>query len=176
MNINSITPKIEYRKQENTQKQPKFGQGFATFLRFLDTNKAWGATGVDLGSMVLPRTAIDFSRGVNAGVETGVRESTSSGNHASIGLYGAGAGALIATTYDSKYGVKFNKIFASDKLLDNLANNWNNNKELKPYLEKVVESIEGFNPSRGTTDGWVGIPKETQKLIVEKLEIERKTA
>lgn len=172
MNINSITPKIENRNLKNDIQQPKFGNGLDTFLRFLDTNKAWGATGVDLGSMVIPRTMVDFSRGVNAGIETGVRETSSSGNHAAIGLYGAGAGALLAAAYDSKYGVKFNKIFACDKLLNNLASNWDENKELKPYLEKVVGSIEGFNPSRGTADGWVGLDKETQKLIVDKLEYE----
>ena len=174
MNINSITPKIEYKNNNKAPEQQNFKGGIDTFLRFLDTNKAWGATGVDLGFMVIPRTVVDSSRGVNAGVETGVRETGSSGNHASIGLYGAGAGALIATAYDSKYGVKFNKIFASDKLLDNLAVNWNENKNLKPYLEKVVASIEGFNPSRGTADGWVGIDKETQKVIVDKLENEIK--
>lgn len=175
MNINSITPRIEYKNQEKAPKQQNFRGGFDMFLRFLDTNKAWGATGVDLGFMVIPRTWVDSSRGANAGIETGVRESTSSGNHAAIGLYGAGAGAIIATAYNSKYGVKFNKIFASDKLLDNLASSWNEKKELRPYLEKVVDSLEGFNPSRGTADGWVGIDKETQKLIVDKLENEIKT-
>ncbi|MBO7672635.1 hypothetical protein J6S88_04410 [bacterium] len=172
MNINSVSAKIENKR--TAKPQPNFGNGIDTVLRFLDTNKAWGAVGVDVGSMVIPRTAVDFSRGIDAGLETGGRESSSSLNHASVGLYGAGAGALIATAFNPKYGVKFNKIFAGDKLLDNFGEAWSENKELRPFLEHVVDSIEGFNPSNvnATAEGWVGIPKDTQKIIVDRLEKE----
>jgi len=173
MNINSVSVKIENNKMQNPKPQPKFGNGLDAVLRFLDTNKAWGAVAVDLGSMVIPRTAVDFSRGVDAGLETGCRESSSSLNHASVGLYGAGAGALLATAYNSKYGVKFNKIFASGKLLDNFGEVWSEKQALRPFLEQVVDSIEGFNPSaEGAVDGWVSIPKDTQKIIVDRLEKE----
>lgn len=144
-------------------------------LRFLDTNQAWGATAVDVGSMVVPRTAVDFQRGVDAGLETATRESSSSANHALVGVYGTLAGLMLAGAFNSKFGIKFNKIFAGDKILDNLGQSWHeevqagNKEPLRKHLEKVVKSIEGFNPS-ASKEGWVGIPEETQKLIVNRLE------
>ena len=40
---------------------------------------------------------------------------------------------------------------------------------LRKHLEKVVGTIEGFNPAK-SKDGWVGISKENQKIIVDRLE------
>ncbi len=168
-------------KQENNQQH--FGGAFdfvSMGLRFLDTNQAWGATAVDVGSMVLPRTMVDFQRGVDAGLETATRESSSSANHALVGVYGAIAGILLASSLNGKFGIKFNQIFAGDKILDNLGKSWHDevqagNKEpLRKHLEKVVASIEGFNPAK-EKDGWVGISKDTQKLIVDRLENDIKT-
>ena len=75
---------------------PNFTGGLDLFLRFLDTNQAWGATFVDLGFMVLPRTLTDFTRNTDAGMETFRREGTGNANHAMIGLYGTLAGLLLA--------------------------------------------------------------------------------
>lgn len=168
-------------KQNNTQQ--KFGGAFdcvSMALRFLDTNQAWGATAVDVGSMVLPRTIVDFQRGVDAGLETATRESSSSANHALVGVYGALAGVLLASSLNNKFGIKFNNIFAGDKILDNLGKSWHdevqagNKQPLRKHLEKVVSSIEGFNPSK-SKEGWVGISADTQKLIVDRLENDLKT-
>ncbi len=169
-------------KEKLNNNQQKFGGAFdcvSLALRFLDTNQAWGATAVDVGSMVIPRTAVDFQRGVDAGLETGVRESSSSVNHALVGVYGALAGLMLAGTFNNKFGIKFNNIFAGDKILDNLGQSWHeevqagNKNPLRKHLEKVIGSIEGFNPSQ-SKEGWVGISKDTQKLIVDKLEHEIK--
>lgn len=175
---NNYPQQRQNSKEQLNNNQQKFGGAFdcvSLALRFLDTNQAWGATAVDVGSMVLPRTIVDFQRGVNAGVETATRESSSSANHALVGVYGTLAGLMLASTFNSKFGIKFNKIFAGDKILDNLGESWHeevqsgNKNPLRKHLEKVVGSIEGFNPS-GSKEGWVGIPKETQKLIVDRLE------
>ncbi len=173
---NSNYPQINQNSKDvKNQQQQNFGNAVDLALRFLDTSPAWGATAVDVGSMVIPRTAVDFSRGVDAGLETATRESSSSVNHALVGVYGGLAGFLLAGALNSKYGVKFNHIFAGDKILDNLGKSWHeevqagNKAPLRKHLEKVVGSIEGFNSSRGG-DGWVGISKDTQKLIVDRLE------
>ena len=180
MQVNNLNnypqQRINSNKQQNNQQNFNGAFDFvSTGLRFLDTNQAWGATAVDLGSMVIPRTVVDFQRGVDAGLETATRESSSSANHALVGVYGALAGVLLASSLNGRFGIKFNQIFAGDKILDNLGKSWHdevqagNNNPLKKHLEKVVGSIEGFNPSQAK-EGWVGISKDTQKLIVEKLE------
>ncbi len=175
---NNYPQQRQNSKEQLNNNQQKFGGAFdcvSLALRFLDTNQAWGATAVDVGSMVLPRTIVDFQRGVNAGVETATRESSSSANHALVGVYGTLAGLMLASSFNSRFGIKFNKIFAGDKILDNLGESWHeevqagNKNPLRKHLEKVVGSIEGFNPS-GSKEGWVGIPKDTQKLIVDRLE------
>lgn len=171
-------------EQQNYNNKQNFGGAFdcvSLALRFLDTNQAWGATAVDVGSMVLPRTAVDFQRGVDAGLETATRESSSSANHALVGVYGALAGLMLASGFNSKFGIKFNNIFAGDKILDNLSKSWHeevqagNSNPLRKHLEKVVGSIEGFNPSK-SKEGWVGIPEDTQKLIVDRLEKDLKAS
>ncbi len=193
MQVNNIEIKNSnhLQKQQNIQRQNQnknqgqnFGGAFdcvSLALRFLDTSPAWGATAVDVGSMVVPRTAVDFQRGPDAGLETLTRESSSSVNHALVGVYGALAGMLLASSLNGRFGIKFNKIFAGDKILDNLGRSWHdevqagNKDPLRKHLEKVVGSIEGFNPAK-SKDGWVAISKENQKLIVDSLEEEIKNS
>lgn len=185
LNIQNNYPQHNRNSKEKlNNNQQNFGGAFdcvSLALRFLDTNQAWGATAVDVGSMVLPRTAVDFQRGVDAGLETATRESSSSANHALVGVYGALAGLMLAGGFNSKFGIKFNNIFAGDKILDNLGKSWHdeiqagNKNPLRSHLEKVVSSIEGFNPS-ASKEGWVGISKDNQKLIVDRLEQEIKNS
>jgi len=81
----------------------------------------------------------------------------------------------LAGAFNNKFGIKFNKIFAGDKILDNLGQSWHeevqagNKDPLRKHLEKVVASLEGFDPAK-TKDGWIGLSKENQKLIVDRLE------
>ena len=91
----------------NKSSNPNFTGWGDLFLRFLDTNQAWGATFVDLGFMVLPRTVTDFTRNTDAGIETFRREGTGNANHAMIGLYGTLAGLLLAAGINHAY--KFGK-------------------------------------------------------------------
>lgn len=183
-NQNNYPQQNRNSKEHSNNKQQNFGGAFdcvSLGLRFLDTNQAWGAVAVDLGSMVIPRTAVDFQRGVDAGLETATRESSSTTNHALVGVYGALAGMMLASGFNSKFGIKFNKIFAGDKILDNLGQSWHdevqagNKNPLRRHLEKVVNSLEGFNTTKNA-EGWVGIPKDTQKLIVDRLENDLKTS
>ena len=107
MKIQQTTPQIE-RKQYNKD-NVKFTGAFdavTTGLRFLETNQAWGANGVDLCSMVIPRSAIDLhNRGPAAGMETVRREGSGTANHSLVGVYGTVAGMALATALNKKYGI-----------------------------------------------------------------------
>ena len=107
---------------QNTE--PQFKGCVDTSLRFLATNQAFGANGVDFCFMVTPRTASDtVKRGPAAGLETFRREIMGTVNDSCIGLFGAGAGALAAITLNKKYGLNVNKIFTAPETLAILAEN-----------------------------------------------------
>ena len=196
MEIQKITPKIEHSKQRSqifsnningagtNVAQTSFTGAAdtlysipAVFLRFLDTNQAWGANLVDLGSMVIPRTAYDMThRGIPTGMETLRRESTGTANHASVGLYGTAAGALLAMALNNKYGIKAHKIFANNDTLNILGKYWYDSlhsgakEPLKEYLESVVSNIKVYNPTKAIdNEGLVSIGKKKQEKVVEKL-------
>ncbi len=90
---------ISFQKIKN--KAPAF-KGFmggsianGTFS-FLQSSEILGPTAVDLGSMVIPRTTIDYTRGKEAGTETFIRETASFVNNLfMIGVYALGSGLLI---------------------------------------------------------------------------------
>ena len=159
--------------KQDTTKAPNFTGGFDLFLRFLDTNQAWGATAVDAGCMVLPRTITDFGRGVDAGLETGRREGSGTINHSAIGLYGLAVGTLLATGINKAYDLGYNDIKAGsifadsetldlhsniyDKKLKSLAGNAGANP-IKEYLTEVLKHYEALSP---TQDGqWVRFSEE----------------
>ena len=98
--------------------KPQF-KGVDGFLRYLATNQAVGANGVDLAFMVIPRTGTDLiNRGPAAGLETGRREASGTVNHTLIGVYGGLAGALIAAVsgINSKYNANANSICQQKRL------------------------------------------------------------
>lgn len=170
----------------NNHSEPTFtgAEAFTSFLRFLDTNPFWGATFVDLGSMGIPRTTVDFTRSPEAGLETARREGTSTANDALIGIYGLGAGYILSRSFSSDFGIKAHKMFISDETLDILSHTWNEKLKTKDPLDKfltqVMSDVKGFNPehlekSRIDEKGWVGIDKITQKNIVKTLKEEIKT-
>ncbi len=151
--------------------------GGNVFLRFLDTNQAWGANLVDVGSMVIPRTAYDMTeRGFSLGLETGRRESTGTFNHAMVGVYGTVAGALMAFALNKAYDIKAHKIFANNETLNILGSNWydalksGEEDPLRKYLSETVSKIKVFNPSATENeDGYRTISKDVQKEVTDKL-------
>lgn len=174
----SIQP-INYQQQNNNQQSftGAFDTGSA-ILRFLDTNQAWGANAVDLCSMVIPRTTVDFvNRGPAAGAETGRRESMGTFNHSMVGVYGTAAGMGLAYLFNKKYGIRADKIFANNDTVDILAKYWNEAQKtssdpkvyVRAYTDKLAENIKFFNTSADKTNGYVGISKETQKEFSKAL-------
>ncbi len=165
-NINKgfTTRQNNYKNQSN----PNFTGGADLFLRFLDTNQAWGANAVDLFCMVLPRTLTDFSRGADAGIETARREGMGTANHSLVGAYGTLAGMLLATGINSMYqfgkdDVKANAIFADAETLDMQGKIWGaklrnaaNNPEANPLKEYLSETFKQYEALSPTENGkWV---------------------
>ncbi len=173
MKIQPIIPQIKQDNIENKKDNIKFTGAFDAFtlgLRFLETNQAWGANAVDLGSMVIPRTTIDFvNRGPAAGMETGRREASGTINHSLVGVYGTVAGLALAVALNNKYGIKAHKIFVDDETLEVLGRAWDkqvkakNSSPVKSYLQDVFG-----NAKTRLGDNWVNIPKDKVDNIVEK--------
>lgn len=164
---------------------PNFTGGLDLFLRFLDTNQAWGATFVDLGFMVLPRTLTDFTRNTDAGMETFRREGTGNANHAMIGLYGTLAGLLLAAGINHAYkfgkkDVKASAIFADSetinmhgKIYHEALRNAKDNPSANPlqaYLKETLKNYEALSPDKNAQ--WVKFDAQTVDKAAEILEKE----
>lgn len=146
-------------------------------LNYFQTNQAWGAALVDLFSMVIPRTVIDYTRSKEAGNETLVRESSSAVNDALVGGYGLGAAYFLSKAFNKDFGVSANKMFISNDMIDITGAKWDAAKTdknpLNKFLHSYVDDIEAFNPqAKGNEKGWIKLSDETKKAVVEKLETE----
>ncbi len=173
LNIKQIQPNNKNQgftpKQNNYQSNPSFtGGGFDLFLRFLDTNQAWGANAVDLFCMVLPRTLTDFTRGSDAGIETARREGMGTANHSMVGAYGTLAGLALAAGINKMYkfgdnDVKASSIFADAETLDMQGKIYDSklkaaasNPQVNPLKEFVVDTLKHYEALSPTENGkWV---------------------
>ena len=182
LDINN-TPKF------NTYRHPSFNGTFEAAtqaLQFINESPAIGATLVDVGSMALPRTIVDSKRGVNAGIETGIRETSGSVNHAMIGTYGLIGALLAANAINSKYGINARNVRAdmpsvrlySDMWLDYInkgAKNISDEKALRAgFIGNVVENIIGLDNNAFGSDYWKKLPNEAvedaKRIITKSLE------
>ena len=166
-------------KVQSTQQQfnPQFQGPIDSSMRFLATNQAIGANGVDLCFMVAPRTASDMiKRGPTAGMETLRREIMGTVNDTFMGLFGAGAGCLIAFGLNKKFGLNVNKFFTAPETLDILAENKSNqirdNKTQIDYIKTTLANVKAYNPDAAGKDaeGYVRISKETIDDVAKSLD------
>lgn len=172
--------KLQQIKQQLNPPQsiePQFKGCVDTSLRFLATNQAIGANGVDFCFMVTPRTASDtVKRGPAAGLETFRREIMGTINDSCIGLFGAGAGALAAITLNKKYGFNINKIFTAPETLAILAENKSeqlkNNKTQLDYIKTTLSELKAFNPKSLSADneGYVKLSEATINDVAKRLD------
>ena len=169
---------LQQNRIENNQK-PQFKGALDTGLRYLATNQAIGANGVDLCSMVAPRTASDtIKRGPAAGLETFRREIMGTVNDSCIGLFGAFAGSLIAYGINKKFGLNANKIFTAQETLDILAQNraeqLKNNKSQVDYIKETLSSVKAYNPTAEKADmeGFVELSDETVEKVSKLIDKE----
>lgn len=154
----------------NNQKV-QFKGALDSSLRFFATNQAIGANAIDLASMVAPRSISDTAkRGPAAGLETFRREVMGTVNDTCVGLFGAAAGAMIATSLNKKYGMNVNKLFTAPETLNILAENkaeqLKNNKSQAEYLKNTLSNIKAYNPTAANSDA-EGFVKLSQKTIDE---------
>lgn len=163
------------RNEKGSDVAFKGGESFVQFLKFLETNQAWGATAIDVGCMGIPRTTVDFSRGPDAGLETARREFSSTVDDALVGSYGFVAAMALAGAMNKRFKVKAHKMFVNNEMTDILGHTWDKHKAsdapVKNFLGEVFDSVTGFNPDhvKANSKGRVKIDSETQKAIVEKL-------
>ncbi len=169
--IDRITNPVINTKQkaENNKNQTSFkGAGSALIggLRSLNNSPAIGACAVDLCSMVIPRTAIEFkNRGKQAGIEAGFREGSSCFIHACVGLIGFAAASLVSGSFNKKYGVKAQNIFANSDTINNMSEIWQNSKgQSKEFFEGFVQNIKGLNGNE-----WKTVSNDAKDEIVEGL-------
>lgn len=168
----------DYNRKNN------FGNGaFTATMNYLATNEAIGATVVDMGAMVIPRTVIDSTRSPEAGAETLRRELVSCLFFAGMGLFGLGAAhAIQPFNVAKKYEVPLPKITAGSDAIDSLAHPWakalsehttdrvltneNKGKVIHSYLNEVIGSISGID---GETTHALKDNSDMHKEIVGKL-------
>lgn len=167
--------KVQFNQQQNYN--PQFKSAIDTGLRYLATNQAVGANGVDFCSMVAPRTTIDFvQRGPAAGLETGRREIMGTINDSCIGLFGAGAGWLIAKNLNKKFGLNVNNIFTAPETLNILAENKaqqiKDKKSQLDYIKTTLENVKAYNPDSKNADkeGYTRISKEKIDEVAKYLD------
>ncbi|MBR6126934.1 hypothetical protein IKQ21_04540 [bacterium] len=172
--------KVQQLQQQNQIKfdnKPQFKGAVDTTLRYLATNQAIGANGVDLCSMVAPRTASDtIKRGPAAGLETFRREIMGTVNDSIIGLFGAFAGVMLAYSMNKDFGFNVNKIFAAPDtikiLAQNRANQVKNNTKQIDYLKETLSSVKAYNPTAANSDaqGYVKLSEKTVNKVAELLD------
>ncbi len=177
MKVQKIQQQQNNNLQQNTPAQFK-GAG-DSFLRYLATNQAVGANGVDLCFMVIPRTGSDMiRRGPLAGFETLRREIMGTINDSLIGVYGMAAGVLAASLmgFNKKYGTKVNGIYAAPETLNILAENkagqLKNGKTQADYLKETLRNLKAYNPTSANADkdGFVKLSESTVDKAAEFLD------
>ena len=163
---------ISQQNQIQEKQAPNFNGVVDTSFRFLATNQAIGANGVDLCFMVAPRTASDtVKRGPAAGLETFRREIMGTVNDTCIGLFGAIAGAAIAQALNKEFGTNVNKMFTAPETLkiltENKADQVKNKKSQREYLETTLKCVKAYNPTskNADKDGFVKLNDKTIDLI-----------
>ncbi len=164
MKVQNIIPQQQNNKPNFTSSPYVAGN---LFLRFLDTNQAWGANCVDLCSMVIPRTTVDFvNRGPEAGTETARRESMGTFNHSMIGVYGSLAGAFLAASINRKFGIKAHKIFADNDTFETITKSFEANKSnYKSHFKEIFSTLET------QVDGvWKKISKDDVEILADKFD------
>lgn len=144
-NIPQYQQNIENKKEKENIRFTGAYDALSLGLRFLDTNQAWGANAVDLGSMVIPRTTVDFvNRGPAAGTETARREASGTINHSLIGIYGSMAALAFALTLNKTFGIRADKIFADNETFDIVGKTFHNfvhDKKVSDPLDATLKEI-----------------------------------
>ena len=173
-NIKTLDKKQFDNKRNNNPNFKGIVDGLGTAaLNSLNANPAVGACFVDFFSMVLPRTLTDFSRSKDAGLETGIRESSGTINHAMAGIVGLAAGYAVSSTFNKLTGTKVHLLFSDNKAIDLFGsfiadNKKDNTINSKAYFEDMFKNMKFLNT---TTDAYKNAP-DGQKSAFSSLKQE----
>lgn len=152
MNLNKV--QNYNQKPYSKEHHPSFGNAgtvASEFLRFLNTNQAIGASLVDFCSMSAPRTIVDSQRGLDACIETGIRENSGTVNHIAIGAIGAMAAFALGQKINNEYNIRSHGVFANNDTIDILGRFWHENYPAnkndlpglqRKFFEKVLENLQ----------------------------------
>ncbi len=173
MNIN-INNNYNNTHKFNVSKKQSFGsvgEIASQSLRYLNVNEAIGASLVDFFSMALPRTIVDSTRGLDAGIETGIRENSGTLNHVMIGTIGGAAAYALAGKFNNNYLVRSHLVFANNETIDILGRLWHEDfaqfknatkaEQQGAFYKKSLERIQGLNSQDGTNASWKSLKQST---------------
>lgn len=168
INNNYNTPKFNNPKRQSFG---SIGDIASQSLRYLSVNEAIGASLVDFFSMALPRTIVDSTRGLDAGIETGIRENSGTLNHVMIGTVGGAAAYALAPKFNKNYLVRSHTVFANNETIDILGRIWHEDyskykdakdfNQQRAFYKKAFEKIQGLNSNDGKNANWVKLKPET---------------
>lgn len=178
-----IQPKTLNKKiSQNQNTSPNFKGGLLYGLgtqafNFLNTSPAIGACFVDFASMVAPRSAVDFSRSKDAGIETSIREGSGTVNHALAGAVGLGAGYLVSAAFNKANGIKAHRVFMNQEALSAFkpfveASATQTGYDSKKYWTEFLNNLEYLNTTE-SGDAWKklsakeGLVEKVVNIIVE---------
>ena len=164
--INSVEqPNIKVKNNIH-KKEQSFKGPVISILRGINQSPALGASAVDLCSMVIPRTAIEFkNRGTQSGIEAAFREGASCLIDACVGLIGLAAGYLISGKFNKAYGVKAQNIFANADTIKNMSEMWKQSGcSPDKFFTAFLDNIKGLN---GET--WKTISADSKESIKNNL-------
>ncbi len=157
---------INQLQAKHNSENPSFKGPGILLLRTLNDSPAIGACAVDMCSMVIPRTRIEWkNRGPQSGIETGIREGTSNLIHTCVGLIGLGAATGISKKFNNEFNIKAQNIFASGSTIDTMAEIWRRSgREQKKFLSSFVNRVQGLDGSN-----WRHISQTSKKEITDSL-------
>ncbi len=133
-------------------------------FNFLQDSPVVGPVVIDLVSMVIPRTAYDFTRGHAAGIETFRREVSSTVNAFILpGLYALGVGWLINAVSKNKAP----NIAIDNASVDMLTSAWHKSGgDSQKYMEELLKNIRATN--KVSSNPWTEFPKGRIKEFAAK--------
>lgn len=141
LNINNRTP---YNNMRNITFRGPLDGAITSTLRTLDTNPMANAVGIDLVSMVIPRTYVDTKeRNKYAGAETFFREFTGTLIVClSAAYFAKGISHLANKIFMPKIKINPNSWFSNDSI-NFLLQEWARTKKTKAYVNSVLDKISG---------------------------------
>ena len=177
---NNTQPNIKVQNQQQFKNRNEHNNSNPNFkgavelgtqvLNYFNTSPAVGACFIDFISMAFPRTMVDMSRSFDAGVETGIRESSGTINHALAGIIGLGAGYLVSSAFNKANGVKAHLMFMDGKSVDTFkefvnVSSTSGGYDAKAYWDTFFKSLRGLNTTKNQS--WQALSEESINKATE---------